>query len=407
MANPAVDCPALSDSFTRESGRISPELQKQMYGKNIMLDHITRGPFPDGMGYIINVMTVERSFANQADDAAWTNVTPSTGTGNATCLPAVSQLTTGQTLRQFQLARQAVESADICLEDLRTDFMIEQQLGITFDGMSKGVQWLLELQAINQYMANAGYLINANALFANYFTTPVTGQFSITDPPTSGLTQGMLDYTYTIMNRITNGDGALGRTGAAYTYALMCSPEVDRSLIINNADIRQDVRFAYESKELNSPLLAPYGIDRSYGNYAHYIYEKMPRYDIVNNVLTRRSYWDLSPSATKGKAPVVNPLYLAAAYEVSIIFNPLVYKWLVPGSINSPGGNTRFTTPDYFPVSVKWLNIIQRECNPDGTIGFFRAVMAMAAMPIHPEYGFCILHKTCPPQTFQTNCNAS
>lgn len=405
--NPSVDCQALSDEFTRESGRISPEIQKQIVGKNMVLDLIERGPFPDGMGYIINVMTVERSFANQTDDTAWTPVSPSTGTGNAACLPNVAQMTFGQTLRQFQLARQAVETLDICLEDLRTDFMIDQQLGTSFDMLSKGVQWLLELQAMNQYMAQSGYHISANSLFPTYVATPST-TFDLNNMPTSGLTQGMLDYIYTVMSRITNGDGSLGRTGknGAFIQALICSPETDRALIMENADIRQDVRYAYEGDKLDSPLLAPYGIDRSYGNYAHYVYQMMPRYDLVNNVLTRRSYW-VSSNTTKGIQWQVNPLYLAAAYEVSFIFNPMVYKWLVPGSINSPGGTTRFTTPDYFPVSVSWKNILSRECNPDGTIGFFRAVMAMAPMPRHPEYGWVVLHRVCPPQTFQTNCNAS
>lgn len=401
-----ADCAALSDLFTRESGRIVPSIQKRMMGKNVLIDRIDRGPFPDGMGYQLNVMTVERSITSDADDAAWTAITPSTGSGNAACLPATSQLTTGQTLRQFQLYRKAVESQDICLEDLRTDFQIAQQLGITVDNMGMGVQWELEKHAINEYMANSNYWLTANSLFPNYITT-AQQTFDAAFPPTSGLTQGMLDQIYMALFRDSFGDGAFGRSGAAFIYALICSPEVSRSLIKDNADIRQDFRYAFEGDRLESELLRPYGVDRSYGNYAHIPYAKMPRYDYVNGAYVRRSYWDASPSATKGKAPVVNALYLAAQYEVSIVFNPLVYKWLVPGALNSPGGTTRFSTPDYFPATVKWLNIPDIVCNPDGTIGRFRAVLASASMPIHPEYGYIVLHKRCAPLLNETNCAAS
>lgn len=396
----------LNDLFTRDSGRIVPTIERRMVGKNILLDRIKRGPFPDGMGYILNVMTVERSFTSDADDAAWTNVTPSTGSGNAACLPAASVLSTGQTLRQFQLARKAIESPDICLEDLRTDFQLAQQLGITVDMFGKAIQWELEKQAINQQMANSNFWITANSGFQNYITT-ARQSFDNLLPPTSGLTQGMLDRVYMALARDSFGDGSSAMSDGVPAYALITSPETSRSLIKDNPDIRQDFRWAWEGMKEKSELIRPYGVNRSYGNFIHCPYPKMPRYDLVNGVFVRRSYWDTTPTTTKGTAPVVNSLYLAAQYEVSIVFNEKVFEWLVPGAIDSPGGNARFSTPDYFPATVTWKNIPHRDCNPDGTIGFYRAVLAMAAKPVHPEYGYIILHKKCDPLLNETNCSAS
>jgi len=398
-----ADCNVLNDLFTRESGRISPEIQKRMSGRSLVLDRIQRGPFPDGMGTTISVLTMERSFANDADDSAWTAVTPSTGSGNAACLPAVSQLSQGQTTATFALFRKALESEDICLEDLRTDFMIEQQLGAALDSMTGGVQWELEKHAINEYIAAMppGCILNVNSAMTPNVST---GVFVVGPPPTSSLTQGVLDTAYNAIMRDSFGDGAAGRSGAAYVFTLMCSPETSKNLITQNAEIRQDWRYAFMGDKLESPTLQGYGVDRSYGNYAHYIVPHMPRYDIVANVLTRRNYWVRS-GTTKGYKWEVNPLYLAAAYEVSIIFNEKVFKWLVPDAINSPGGTTRFTTPDYFPASVTWKNIPDRVCNPDGTIGFFRAVLASASMPMHPNYGRVFLHLRCSPPLGQQGCD--
>jgi len=101
----------------------------------------------------------------------------------------------------------------------------------------------------------------------------------------------------------------------------------------------------------------------------------------------------------------VNPLYAAAQYEASIIFNPRVFEWLVPGAINSPGGTVRYSTPDYFPANFTWKNIPDRVCNPDGTIGFFRSVLASASMPVHTEYGYVFLHLRCGPQLGQQACD--
>lgn len=396
------NCNVLNDLFTRESGRIAPTIQKRMVGKSIFLDHIKRGPFPDGMGYIINVLTVERSFSTANDGDAWTAVTPSTGSGNAACLPAVDTVGFGQTQRQFQLYRKALESSDICLEDLRTDFEIGQQLGASMDSLTGAVQWTLENHAINEYLAISGHLINVNSAL----TESTNGTFSIAFPPTSPLTQGVLDTVYNNMVRDTFGDGAFGRSGAAWVYALICSPETDRNLIRQNADIRQDYRYAFQGDQLNSPLLMPYGIDKSYGNYAHIIMPHMPRYDIVANAYVRRNYW-VSSSTTKGLKWEVNPLYLAAQYEVSIIFNPKVYEWLVPGAINSPGGQARYSTPDYFPATFTWKNIPDRVCNPDGTVGFYRAVLASASMPVHPEYGYAFLHLRCSPPLNEVACGTA
>lgn len=399
-----ASCSALNAYFTAESGRIVPEIQQKMTGRNLLIDHIPRKPFPNGIGVTLSTLTVERNMSTVADDAAWTPVSTSSGSGNETCLPTPDVLSFGQTQKQWALSRVAVESPDLCLEDLRTEFEIEQQLGISTDMLTKAIGWRLETNFFNQYMTNCDNRITCNSAM-----TAATGatlfDISTSGVPTTPLTQGILDQAYLTLLRESAGDGSMGRSGAAYIYPLVCSPETSRGLIRQNADIRQDWQFAFEGARMESPLLMPYGVDRSYGNYAHWVYEKMPRYDLVNNLLVRRSFWSQS-SATKGTKSVVNPLYIAAAFEASFIFNPKVITWRVPGVLDRPGGNTSFSTPDYFPVTMTWKNILHRTCNPDGSIGFFRALLAGAAEPIHTEYGWLFLHLRCSPPLGQVACGS-
>jgi hypothetical protein len=400
MAN--ANCSSLNNAFTQSAIRISPEIQQRTYGKNLIVDKAPHGVWPDGLSDTVNVLTVERSITTGTNDGdAWDAVIPTNAGDNASCLPTTVGLASGQTQRQMSITRRAIQSDDICLELLRNDFEIGRQLDITFNGMSQALQWELEKNAINQYIWNSSSLINCQP---NGFSAIKTGAqyFDTVTPPTSILTQGFLDEIYDQYVRDTNGEGSVGQVDAAYVYGLVTEQTTSRSLIRDNADIRQDIRYAFTGDKLESELLKPYGVGRSFGNFAHVVCNHMPRFDYVNGAYVRRNFYDGTVSTTKGVAPRINPLYLAAEYTTSFIWNPYVWKMLVPGEINAPGGNTQFTTPNYFPAQFKWLNIPDKVCNPDGTIGFFRAVAAMAAMPLHPEYGWVILHqRAIPPQNFQ------
>jgi hypothetical protein len=402
-----ANCEALQDLFTDESGRIAPEIQRRLTGKNVMIDEVEKGPWEDGMGEIVNVLTVERSIVTGVtDDAAWQPMAPQSTGDNGPCLPNVYQISFGQTQRQMQLYTRAIESPDICLELLRPGFSLTNQLDITFQSLTQGLQWELEKQAMNQYILQSGNLICVNSIVGTGApVNPGSVGWDTAYPPNSTLDQGFLDFIYYEMDREVCGDGAIGMADGQNIYALVTDAETSRNLKTQNADIRQDLRYAWMGAGEESPLVMPYGISgRCYGNYSHIINQKMPRYDLINGQYVRQSYWLTSPAATKGNAPIVNPSYLNAEFSTTFIFNPKVYKWLIPGMLNSPGGDMAYTTPNYFPAQFRWLNILDRTCNPDGTIGFYRGRMAMAPMPLHPSYGWCILHqRSIPPIIYFNN----
>jgi hypothetical protein len=49
--------------------------------------------------------------------------------------------------------------------------------------------------------------------------------------------------------------------------------------------------------------------------------------------------------------------------------------------------------PVNYRGDFKWINYPDEVINPDGTIGFFRGVLASASKPIKPEFGYVILFK--------------
>jgi len=451
--SPVPGTAEVNDTLTRESGRILPgEIQKRMFGKSIIVDTIERGPFPNGLGKVINVLTVERSvitdpansFAQLSDDHAWTAVGSSTNGSNTggVCIPNVYRASYGQTQRQFQLVTDAIETDRICLNDLRTDFELEQQLGISYSSLSNAVREHLERHAIGEYIVNAanrfiissGYqggiqsvplslmpqfgfaagTIGGQPTYVLDNTNGATNgvQYQV---PNSILTQGVLDQLYLELDRECFGDGAMGQVDGGNVYGLVVSQETSKSLILNNADIRQDVRFADMGMKVESDLLKPYGAKRSYNNFMHIVCNHLPRYVLTPTVVstavtgwtaTRVNYWAIA-NTNNGVQAYLNPAYYGSGLaqnvggisglnaqlcEVSFVMNPKVYKWLVPGTLNSPGGDTSFNTPDYFPATFSWKNIEDEFTNPDKTIGYFRAVLQAGSMPMHPEYGWALLH---------------
>jgi hypothetical protein len=105
----------------------------------------------------------------------------------------------------------------------------------------------------------------------------------------------------------------------------------------------------------------------------------------------KRMFPFVRTDATKGKKYDINPNYLSAAYEDSIILVNEVYHSVVPKPLGSMG-QMGFDAQGY-RGDFKWKNIPDRDANPDGHVGFFRANFANGSKPVRPEWGYVIRHK--------------
>lgn len=379
----AYDCAVINDVLTRESGRISGEIYNRLRETSPWIRLVKAGEFPAGMGNIINNLTFERVFST---DNTWENVATSDGSDASACLPPVEDVDFGQTQRSFRLQHIAKEGPDLCINDLRTSFQVNQQMSKVMDALTSLTGWVWEERYRDEYLRLAAHKVLAKPnLPETSGETFLAGQ-----EPTSKLVQAILDRLYMKLIREGAGmNGALARSNGRPVFGLITSAETSNSIIFGNQDTRDDIKWA--SPDWN---LAPLGVDRSYRGFAHIIDPYPPRYNVDGDgVFVREDVWE-SSSTTKGNKWEVSADYETAEYEVSFIFCPTVYRCLKARPMSTAGGNTRFD-PQAMMGDFRWLNIPDRKCNPDGTIGFHRAVFMAASEPVHPEHGFAIMHKRC------------
>jgi hypothetical protein len=293
-----------------------------------------------------------------------------------------------QTLRTYNLQQAAINSPDICLNDLRFPVKRQEQLRNIMSVLSENTQYAWENRYRDEYVRLANYNVNANQTELLAASGQTKGSFSTSNLPTSRLTQGILRYFYSRLIRDGAAQNAYGKENGAPVFLLVTSPEASDDLIKLNADIRQDLRYAKPSE-----LIQPLGVERSYAGFYHLVDTMTPRYDFVGGAWVRRYPYATDANASKGTRFIPNPAYFTAEYEDSIIFHPDVFTSLVAKPISSTGAMA--FDPQSYRGDFRWRNIPSRDCNPDGTIGFFRAIFSSGSKPVRPELGVVIRHKRC------------
>lgn len=394
------DCNTINTAIIRETGRISPEIHSRIVRSTPWVAMTPRADFPDGMGVVQTNMMFERILP--ADDAeAWADVAPSDGSTNQ-CLPPVEILKWGQTLRTWRLQKIAKQTEEFCIEDLRTAFELQKILTLYTSGLQRVSQWVWENRDRNEYIALAGHKITEgpNASFNLNSTS-----FNPAQPPTSVLTIATLEQIYSQLIREGAGADAIGETSSGSpVFGLMTDENTKRHLMRDSPELRDDFRFAYQGMGERSPLIAPlFDTKWSYDGYKFMTDFFPQRFDIVDGAYVRVQPFSSAAATTSGTKRDLNLAYIYAPYQISVVHVPSVFTQRIPKPLSSPGGKFKFDPVNYMG-DFQWKNIPHAQCNPDGTIGFFRAVFASASEPVHPEFGYAIMHKNCPPLRKQTDC---
>jgi hypothetical protein len=492
----ATEYTNIEQLLVKEAGRIGPEIYRKTVDNNVWLKLIKQDTFPDEMGDRVSVLTYERSIPQaarngrqndfdlqsvwqgssailgsnptdqtytsfnaytQATSGAASALTASTDSANNASLPKFANVEFAQTLRTYDLRRVALESPNISLEDLRFPVRRKEQLTQIMNILTEQTALVWTTRYQDEYVRLAQNKItptgsDAASASLNYAT--VSSDLSSFSPivnATSKLTQGILRRVYMRLLRDGAGSAAQGKENGAPVFNLITSAETSDDIIKLNSDIRSDFRYSTKPNE----LLAPLGVERSYGGFYHIIDPYPPRYnrvaltatahaagvytvddstgleigDVVtvtgNNGTTVKSTTSVvsaltatsvtisaavtSPSATdklfawkrvfpftrtsatKGNKYDINASYLSAAYEDSIILVNEVYHSVVPKPLGSMG-QMSFDAQGY-RGDFKWKNIPDRGTNPDSAVGFFRATFANGSKPVRPEWGYVIRHK--------------
>ena len=147
---------------------------------------------------------------------------------------------------------------------------------------------------------------------------------------------------------------------------------------------RDDIR--YNNAKV-SDLIAPLGVEKSFRGFYHLIDDMAPRYNFVagTDKLAR-----VEPYTVSAGVATPNAAYETATHEAAFVLHPEVCEALIPNPMS--GSNGLSFDPVNYRGKFDWKNIVSEITNPDGTIGFFRGVLASATKPIKTEFGFVIVY---------------
>lgn len=406
MAGPAIpaNCTATTNALLAESGRFGPGIYRRAARKRpiIRLMSKTRGAWQNGMGVSVAAVTFERM---QPDTYAgvWSNIAVSDGDSVNACLPPTDTTGFGQTTRFYQPQHMAINTDDYCIRDIQFDWQYAEMLTNITAGFADVSEWVWASRYTSEYVRLAGHQI---VLSGN---NPLDGAGAgyPAFAPNRQLSQGFLNDVYMDLYR----EGAdlpsgLDEDTNEAVFTIITSANVLKGILQNNADIRQDNRFAYMGTKDNpmTPLLP--GMPTKRRNYGGFIYEIDPyprKFTFAGGVFTEIRPF-VKSSTTKGNKWEQNPAYKAAPIVESIIWHESNYQSLAANTVSNPAPGWNFE-PRTWMGEFSPRNIIHKTCNPDGTIIFWRALFADASKPINPKVGWAILSLDCPANLDLKDCN--
>lgn len=403
-------CDSITDYVVRESGRLMEEIVvRDAFMTSPWLRLMPRGVWPSGRGQDLSVISYERNApSDSSDHLQWNLVSTVDGNEGGSCLNPPEPITIGSTKRTFYLYQRSLQGPDFCAVDLHSAFELAQQLNAVGDILTNRVKIEWEMKDRFEYFkqCNTKVIVDAcppSEYADSWGVTSWTSVMTQTQSDCSGfsiLTQGVLDIYRAQLLRDGAVMGALGMRNGAPVLTLISSFETSDNIIKLNADVRQDLRWGEPNK-----LLAPLGVVGDYRGFYH-VNDGFPR---RFNCTLAGTITEVAPftlgAASKGQKATINSSWRTATLEESFIFDRTVMTQLVPQPIVNPAPNFTFNPVSYIGT-IQALNIIDRVCNPLGTILFHRADMAAASMPNKPERGVAFLHLRCDPAcNLVTSCS--
>jgi hypothetical protein len=391
------------------------------------MDLIKQTAFPSGMGYTLGTLIYDRALPTTTANGStlglsWTDVGGGLQDSALVTSNTLSQIVPGsldtnigaqsgksfiqfaRQLKQYALRRAVVESPRINVEDLRFAAYRQEQLRAVMDALTDSTRYSWEERYRDEYDRLCANLVpcltsgtpivqtidqSASTRFEGVQTAAVdlTNDFvssgSADDySPTANISNKIMDSIYFRLVRSGAGTNAYGRENARPVFGLVLSSEASYALV-SEAGVRDDYR--YNNAKVGE-LIAPLGIERSHRGFYHLVDDLAPRFTIASGTLTRVFPY----SATSGVISE-NSAYNTAPLEAAYVLHQDVMESQIPEPVS--GGNGLTFDPVNYRGKFDWKNIANEITNPDGTIGFFRGVLASASKPIKTEFGYVILFK--------------
>jgi hypothetical protein len=379
----------ISPQHLAEDGRIHAEILRQNWWEAIYTNVFKSGWFPAGMGDEVNYMTLERTLPNSAP--VWSTISFNDGDGN-NCVPTAVKIRPGQTLQATSLQQTALESDPICINDIRGEFQIAQQLQGSISNLADNVTQVWEDRKRDEYTRVA-----ANKLIFNDAVTTGSATFPLVTPD-YGPSQLILDYVYTRLSRRAGRRGAVGAQGTKPIYAAYMSPEASDIITRDDEQIREDFRYSPQVAKLMDTMGQP----KTFRGFAHYSDMQIPRWNFVDGAWVRVPAFANTATTNGNKADFTDD-YLEAEFEDILIVNLDVMECLYPEPAKGLGKAELNQDPALHRGTFRWIKP-PSDTNPDEDWGYFRAKLQYATRPLFPQYGYVIRVKRCQPDGTKSTC---
>lgn len=395
-------CTTLENLFLDHSMLIRNDVVKSIQDSDFYVKNLPKEAWLDGNGYQYSYPIYERALVTKAvTDAdffvAAATLDPTVNSHNnlqttGACLVTGFNIESfGQTLRTVTLKKAAINSPDICLDDLKFQWQVLDQIKNVTRVLAENSKWVWSQNYQKEYIAAAGNKITARA------NPTFAGNFDPANPPTSQLTFGLLEQVHQELGfqggsinpagHVEDGTPVYQAVGSNYTF---------NGLKKSDANARNDFLYASSGGGPQQDVMtgAP-GLraGKVYHGFTFAAVQFPPRYNISGGQYVQ-VYPYVSSNATRGKKWDVDVAYKNALYEDTAIYHGDVLRVLVPKPGGSMGGMT-YQQQYSWAGEFVWRNIPDRDCNIDGNIGFFRALFAYGIKLERPDLGFVIRHLRC------------
>ncbi len=400
-------CQAVTNAFIAETGRIGPDLFRRGAAMRPIVGLVgsDRGTWTNGMGVTVSNVTFERSFSTSVVDP-WVAVTPSDGASVNACLPSVTQMDFGQTQRNMSPKQMAIQTGYFCIKDIQFDWQFAKNLAAVKNVLNQRTSWEWARKWTADYADVAGHNITIRHGTSGIVDNGSSG-YSTSSPPTAALNFGNLEQIWVQIAREGGSVQGVSMVTEAPVGVVICSDEQYRELIRNNVALATNIDYAWMGARDDNPLL-PSGIPKKrklFGSYVFYTDPYPRRFVLTNGAYVEIPVW-LASSTTKGDKQEINPDWVAAPYEETIIYHPDNMRSLAYNTLTNPSPTWTFDpTNSMGDWSVR--NILERDCNPDGTEIFWRAIFADVTEPINPAIGYTILSLRCGYNANNVTCEGS
>lgn len=429
------DNTAINKILTQEANRIGNDIHKATMHTSPWIDLVKQTTFPEGMGYQLNTLIYDRALPLKSGTLA---SSPVLGVNwndlrHSAVASGVTGFTDGQSvdtknrneegtakidftrkLKPYSLKRAVVESPKVNVEDLRYAAHRSEQLRAVMDLMSESVRHSWENRYRDEYDRLADNTVLCKSAGSTFIssvedkqsfaasgstdaslvsTTTTDGNATDIDSTNDGtadltgnISNAVMDKIYFQLVRAGAGPKAYGRENGRPVFSVVLSSEASYQLQTESDKIRDDIR--YNNAKV-SELIAPLGVEKSFRGFYHLVDDLTTRFTEStdsSNVLSK-----VEPFTVSNGVVIPNTAYESAPYEAAYVLVDDVMESLIPAPISGDSGLT--FDPVNYKGDFRWTNIPDADINPDGTIGFFRGIMASASKPIKTNFGYVVIFK--------------